>query len=141
MERNRVEKYKSKTFNFHRCFRKKSFFDLNNYTSFLKKYDEENVLNLNENQICCLVDFIIEEMCLLYQRSQLQTDKNKDTLNNLENNKNNYFNKEDQTLIDEIKFKLVKRIHFLKHFLKKSNFNNNKLLSKIILQLQHQKQQ
>jgi len=76
-------------------------------------------------------------MCLLYQRSQLQTDKNKDT----ENNKNSYLNKEDQTLIDEIKFKLVKRIQFLKHFLKKSNFNNSKLLSKIILQLQHQKQQ
>jgi len=75
-------------------------------------------------------------MCLLYQRSQLHSKK---TVN--ETNKNSYFNKEDQSLIDEIKFRLVKRIQFLKHFLKNTNLNKPKLLNKIILQLQYQKQQ
>lgn len=75
-------------------------------------------------------------MCLLYQRTQLQSKMNID-----EDNKNTYYNKEDQILIDEIKFLLIKRIQFLKHFLKNQNLNKPKLLSKIILQLQSQKQQ
>ena len=74
-------------------------------------------------------------MCLLCQRTQLQSKMNID-----EDNKNTCYNKEDQILIDEIKFLLLKRIQLLKHFLKNQNLNKPKLLSKIILQLQSQKQ-
>jgi hypothetical protein len=92
----------------------------------IKKYDEETILNLDEDQICCLADFIIEEMCLLYQSRNLTSEKR---------------NQQEKSLFEEIKFKLVKRIQFLKHFLKNPKLNKSKLLSKIIMQLQLQKQQ
>ena len=76
-------------------------------------------------------------MCLLYQRSQLQF-----KTENLKVDKRRTLGQAgDDKILVEIKFKLVKRIQFLNHFLKNPHLNKTKLFSQIMAHLQYQKQQ
>ncbi len=80
-------------------------------------------MNLTENQIYRLIDFIVQEMCLNYAHKKDETQE-----------------KFSQT--NELKFKLNKRVQLLKHFFK--SFDSNKkqkemLITKIIRHLDEQK--
>ena len=69
----------------------------------VKKYDEENVINLDENQTCVLIDYLIEEMCILYEKNRIQNEAKK--------------HKNDDELFADLKYKLIKRVQLVKHFL------------------------
>ena len=92
----------------------------------VKKYDEENVINLDENQTCVLIDYLIEEMCILYEKNRIQNEAKK--------------HKNDDELFADLKYKLIKRVQLVKHFLKSSRIKKDSLFDKIILHLQNQKQ-
>ncbi len=101
----------------------------------LEKYNEENVLNLNENQICCLIDMIIEETCISYEKNRI---KPNDHLI-LDHNENLVKDYEDMDLV-ELKFKMNKRIQLLKHFFKNYfHLKKEKLFEKIVQHLNQQK--
>jgi hypothetical protein len=85
----------------------------------LEKYNEENVLNLNEKKICCLVDLIIEEMCVIYEKNKVSNKEKKC----LDLNENLIKDFEDMDLVD-LKFKVNKRVQLLKHFFK--NYSNTR---------------
>ena len=75
----------------------------------LQKFNEENLLDLNETQICNLVDFVIEEMFLLHDAHKYQkSDRTSQAM-------------EDRLLID-LHINLNQRVQLLKHF-----FNNPKI--------------
>ena len=102
----------------------------------LEKYNEENVLNLNENQICCLIDMIIEETCISYEKNKIKPKSDQLILDHNENLVKDY---EDIDLV-ELKFKLNKRIQLLKHFFKNYlHIKKEKLFEKIIQHLNQQK--
>ena len=80
-------------------------------------------MNLTENQICRLIDFIVQEMCQNYAHKHDESQEN--------------FNQ-----ITQLKFKLNKRVQLLKHFFKSFDSNNKQkeiLIMKIIKHLDEQK--
>jgi hypothetical protein len=91
----------------------------------LQKYNEENVLDLAEGQICCLVDFITEEMFLLH-------DARRDA-----NVTNNNADNDTQILVD-LHINLSRRVQLLKHFFNNTKINKDALFKRIISHLHTQ---
>ncbi len=85
----------------------------------LQKYNEENVLDLDDKQICCLVDFVIEEMFLLH-------DSRKDSEPTIDDNR----------LLIDLNINLNRRVQLLKHFFNNKKIKKDLLFKKIIAHLQ-----
>jgi hypothetical protein len=81
----------------------------------LEKYSEENVLNLNESQVCSLIDLIIEESCLMAESRMKKCSLNSENFIAIRSNEPKI---NEMTGFDEIKQRLFKRIQLLKHFTK-----------------------
>lgn len=92
----------------------------------LQKYSEENVLTLNENQLCSLLDYIVEEMFVIYgaQAEEEQTNRARKTNHSLG---------DDRSLVGLLNQRLNRRIQLFAHFLKKSTHSNRHGLFDLIM--------
>ncbi len=82
-------------------------------------------------QIECLLDFIVKEMCLIYEASILALNKNNDELLDF------YIKQFDK--LTHLKFRLNKRIQLLKHFLIDPKLDKLFLAERIVAHLERPK--
>jgi hypothetical protein len=97
--------------------------------------DRECILNLNEKQICNLLDFIVRELCLvteIHLKRELELNKsdNKMSVEELTNN----FNQ-----ISVLKVTVNKRVKLLKYFLKSLHLKRSNTIRNISIHLERQK--
>lgn len=100
----------------------------------IKKYNEENVLNLNEKQICTVIDYIIDEM-LKYNNNNSTISQKESTANASE-----LINSHSQTLT--MLTISHKRIQLLVRFFKNNNvINKTQFFNLILDHLKKQREQ
>lgn len=97
----------------------------------IQQLDRECILNLNEKQICYLLDFTIKELCLVTEiHLKKELESNRLSIEALTNNFN-------QILI--LKVTVNKRVQLLKYFLKSRRLKRSNTIRNISVHLETQK--